>query len=614
MKRFRTFDGSDNNLDQADLNAAGTDFARLGPAHFADGVDAPVDGPNPRMISNVVVGAGDADVENPEGLSGMMYAWGQFIDHDLDLSPTDGVNHIDVAVPPGDPNFPAGTVIAVTRALIDPASGHDAAHPAIATNAITGWLDASMIYGSDAATAASLRLADGHMKTSSGGNLPIVDGMFAAGDVRAAENPSLTALQTLFVREHNFQVDLLHKEHPHWGGDELYQEARSIVIAEIEHITYDEFLPHLLGPNALALYRGYDASVDPRISVEFAGAAYRFGHSIVSGETEKLGELGQTLEASRELKDVFFEPPAQFSANSGADGILRHLAADASQALDVHIVDDLRNFLADPPDAQDLAAINIERARDLGLGTLNETRIALGLKPYTDFAQLTSDAATAADLAKAYGSVDKVDLWAGGLSEDHAPGAFVGSTFQAIIAGQFERLRDGDRFWFENHQFNAKTLAQIEHATLSDIIERDTDTKHMQDDAFVFFDRHGGTASGITADHPDAPQLVIGANGSDTLIGGPQGDVLVAGKGSQTMTGGAGDDDFVFGRGTNARITDFTPGHDKLEFDRAAGLDLRDVHVHFEQGAVVVEVAGDRIELAGLHRGQLSAHDFVFHS
>src|SRR5262252_1375826 len=57
--------------------------------------------------------------------------------------------------------------------------------------------------------------------------------MFAAGDVRAAENPSLTALQTLFGREHNYQVDLLHREHPHWSGDQLYQHARAIVTAEI---------------------------------------------------------------------------------------------------------------------------------------------------------------------------------------------------------------------------------------------------------------------------------------------------------------------------------------------------------------------------------------------
>ena len=138
----------------------------------------------------------------------MMYAWGQFIDHDLDLSKSDGVSHIDITIPQGDPTFTPGTTIPLTRAVIDPATGTPG-NPATAVNSITGWLDASMVYGSDATTAASLRMADGHMKTSEGNNLPIVDGMFVAGDVRAAENPDLTALQTLFVREHNYQVDQL---------------------------------------------------------------------------------------------------------------------------------------------------------------------------------------------------------------------------------------------------------------------------------------------------------------------------------------------------------------------------------------------------------------------
>ena len=84
------------------------------------------------------------------------------------------------------------------------------------------------------------------------------------------------------------------------------------------------------------------------------------------------------------------------------------MADDTSNPLDTHIVDDLRNFLSDPPDLTDLAAINIQRGRDLGLGTLNETRKALGLAPYTSFSQITSDAQTAAALQKAYGTVDKV--------------------------------------------------------------------------------------------------------------------------------------------------------------------------------------------------------------
>jgi heme peroxidase len=138
---FRTIDGADNNSSNPSYNAINTDFARIGEAHYADGISSLVDGPNPRTISNLVVGQGDAAVPNQEGLSGFMYAWGQFIDHDLDLTPSDGKTHIDVAVPAGDPNFPDGSSIAMTRAVIDPATGAGSTEPATAMNAITGWLD-----------------------------------------------------------------------------------------------------------------------------------------------------------------------------------------------------------------------------------------------------------------------------------------------------------------------------------------------------------------------------------------------------------------------------------------------------------------------------------------
>jgi hypothetical protein len=453
------------------------------------------------------------------------------------------------------------------------------------------------------------------MKTSAGDNLPIVNGMFAAGDIRAAENPSLTALHTLFVREHNYEVDLLHKEHPHWDGDHLYQEARAIVAAEIAHITYAEFLPHLLGADAIAPYHGYDSAVDPRITEEFAGAAYRFGHSIVSADTEKIDDNGQVVGTPQELHDVFFQPPAGFAADTGADGVLRHLASDPSQALDVHIVDDLRNLLVDPPDGQDLAAINIQRGRDLGLGTLNETREALGLAAYTDFSQVTSNAETAANLKTAFGSVDRIDLWTGGLAENHAAGAMVGETFQKIIAQQFTSLRDGDRLWYENQGFDEATLDRIQHTTLSDLIERNTATGFVQDDAFAFYERHSGTQAGVEASDPDNPQLVIGSRGRDELTGSTADDILVAAKGRQTMTGLGGDDGFVFtGRGIDARITDFQPGHDTLEFEEAGRLGFRDAHIRDDDGDTVIEVAGDRIVLAGIDPHQLGAQDFVFHA
>ena len=75
---------------------------------------------------------------------------------------------------------------------------------------------------------------------------------------------------------------------------------------------------------------------------------------------------------------------------------------------------------------------------------------ALGLKPYTSFAQLTSDPDLQQELLSVYGSIDQVDLFMGGLAEAHACGAVVGSTFKAIIGDQFERLRTGDRFFWRN--------------------------------------------------------------------------------------------------------------------------------------------------------------------
>src|SRR5206468_8679032 len=114
-----------------------------------------------------------------------------------------GTGAFDIPVPAGDPFFdPAGTgtqVIPLTRSGFDPKTGTSAANPRQQVNAITAWLDGSMIYGSDAATAASLRTGQGgRLKTSAGNLLPTdAAGNFLAGDTRGNENPELTSLPTL---------------------------------------------------------------------------------------------------------------------------------------------------------------------------------------------------------------------------------------------------------------------------------------------------------------------------------------------------------------------------------------------------------------------------------
>src|SRR5882672_5305842 len=121
---FRSIDGTDNNAAHPEWGSAGIDLLRKAPAAYPDGLSAPVVGdparPSPREISNTVVDQGDADIISNRLMSAMVYAWGQFIDHDIDLT-TGGTEAFNIAVPAGDPFFdPNGTgtqVINLNRSL-----------------------------------------------------------------------------------------------------------------------------------------------------------------------------------------------------------------------------------------------------------------------------------------------------------------------------------------------------------------------------------------------------------------------------------------------------------------------------------------------------------------
>jgi Ca2+-binding RTX toxin-like protein len=273
--------------------------------------------------------------------------------------------------------------------------------------------------------------------------------------------------------------------------------------------------------------------------------------------------------------------------------------------------------LFDPPAGIDLAAINIQRAHDLGLGTLNQTRDALGLTPYTSFADVSSDPATAAALEQAYGSVDAIDLWTGGLAEDHVAGSVIGSTFGKIIGDQFTALRDGDRYYFENQNFDEHTLNEIKSTTLSDLILRDTDTTAMQSDAFIATERHSGTSGRVDPTGQDAvegmAQLVVGSRGRDALIGGDLDDTLVAARGHMTMTGGDGADTFVFdlqslkGKHNTATITDFDPKVDKLQFSYDVPIEKSSDH----HGGTLLHVGTETIDLLCVKPSEVHPDDWM---
>jgi hypothetical protein len=292
-------------------------------------------------------------------------------------------------------------------------------------------------------------------------------------------------MHTLFVREHNYWALRFRSSFPSATDEDLYQMARVMVVAEIQRITYDEFLPAFLGPNALTPYAGYSASVLPSIATEFSTASYRFGHSMLSPVLQRLDMNGHVIpDGNLPLLASFFSP-GQILNHGGIEPLLRGLAHQQAQEVDTMLVDDVRNFLFGPPGAGgfDLASLNIQRGRDHGLPGYNALRVAYGLPAKASFAQVSSDPSVVARLSGIYATVDDIDAWVGGLAEDHLPGAMVGELVHAVLEDQFERVRDGDRFWYEIYL--PPTLRSFVHTqSLAKVIERNTRIRGLNADAF----------------------------------------------------------------------------------------------------------------------------------
>jgi len=507
-----SFNGVGNNLAHPEWGSFKLGFLRLAPQAYADGLSgmAGANRPSARAVSNVI-SAQASSVVNNRNLTDMVYVFGQFLDHDITRTIATTGDSQPIAVPSGDPQFdPSSTgtaTIPFTRSTFVGGSGKSTTGARQQNNWVTAFIDGSQVYGSDGDRARALRtMTGGLMKTSAGNMLPfntlglendndahqVPDTqMFLAGDVRANENPGLTSLQTLFVREHNRIATSLAAANPRLDDDQLYQKARRTVIAELQWIVYNEYLPALLGSSAMPAYTGYKATVNPSISNEFSTAAYRFGHSMLDGEVGRLNNDGTEVSGgSLELAMSFFNPtvftPTAPNHEGDIDPFLKSETTGRAQEVDVLLDDAVRNFLFGPPGAGglDLAALNIQRGRDHGLADYNTMRASFGLPKVTSFSQITSDPSLAAKLQATYGNVNNIDAWVGGLAENHVAGGSVGALFTKVIADQFTRLRSGDRLYFEA-SMNPAEIAAIKGTSLSSIIMANTSLTTVQPQAFI---------------------------------------------------------------------------------------------------------------------------------
>ncbi|KAL8576330.1 hypothetical protein ACOMHN_006253 [Nucella lapillus] len=541
--RFRTQDGTCNNLRFNQWGASFVPLRRFLPPAYDDGRSRPrtvsrAGGPLPsaRLVSIRI------HPDGPEGqitsLTHMVMQWGQFTDHDLTSTAVQtaadgsgltcceddiprkskGLVHVSnrtacfpIPIPSNDPFFTDRCCLGFTRS-VQVTNAKCQQSPVEQINQITSYLDASQVYGSTDDENRVLRtFRQGQLRTSQRDLLPRDpketcrvdnprDFCFKAGDERVNEQMALSSLHTVFLRHHNRLAQRLSQINPQWGDERLFQETRKIVGAHIQKITYGDWLPIVLDGRrlqrkGLSLLRSgqrnvYRPQVDPTIRNVFSTAAFRFGHSLIRTTLSQMGANYQ--ERGRWRLEQSFGNTSHLldSQGLGVARYMRGLLRDPPNRVDRFFTGAVRDrlFLDGRGQSLDLVALNIQRGRDHGLPGYNAWRRFCGLGPVTFNSMPDHDPPLARQFAQIYRHPDDIDVFSGAISERAEGGGLVGPTFACIIAEQFNRVKYGDRFWFEtNDPVTGLTPAQVEEIrkqTLSRILCDVTNIRTIQPNPF----------------------------------------------------------------------------------------------------------------------------------
>jgi len=329
---------------------------------------------------------------------------------------------------------------------------------------------------------------------------------FLAGDPRVNEQTVLAMIHTLFVREHNRIASELGKINPQWGDETIFQETRHIIAALVQHITFNEFLPMVLGKEVMqshdlvllkdGYFDRYDRYTNPSAASAFVSAAFRFGHSLLPSTIERWSKTHRYV-GSQKLSEMLQQPYDLYKPG-WSDAYLMGLINQVAQALDDSVTQEVTNHLFQEPGKKfglDLAALNIQRGRDHAVPSYNRWREWCGMKPMTSWEDLhgVMSNKSVKEYASLYPTPEDIDLWTAGVTEQPLPGSMVGPTFACIIGKQFHNFRYGDRYWYENggwpSSFTLEQLNEIRHVKLSRILcDNSDDLENVQVYAMVLPD------------------------------------------------------------------------------------------------------------------------------
>uniref|UniRef100_A0A8C9S0G5 NAD(P)H oxidase (H2O2-forming) n=1 Tax=Scleropages formosus TaxID=113540 RepID=A0A8C9S0G5_SCLFO len=541
------FDGWYNNLARHPRGAAGSPLMRLLPARYSDGVYLPVREPylpNPRSISSVV-SRGPSGLPSSRNQTVLSVFFGYHVVFEILDSRRPGCppEFMQITVPKGDavfdPNGTGKTLLPFQRGQWDEDTGQSPNNPRTQVNHVTAWIDGSSIYGSSSSWCDALRsFSGGRLATGSKKGLPKMSsapyfmwnsvdpttgqhgryGLYEFGNARGNENMFTVAEGIIWFRYHNYLASQLQRRHPSWSDEELFQNARKRVIATLQVQTMLLHF-HLLG---------YQKYVDPGISPEFQAAAMRFGYSMVPPGVymrnwtchyrDVINFDGTTSPAVRLCNSFWNRQNPNLQTERDVDDLMMGMASQIAEREDNIIVEDLRGicmFFPDkrlilhlslhPPDyvygpmkfsRSDLVALTVQRGRDYGLPSYNQAREALNLHPVNSWEEINpllyKTNNDTVDLAELYNNdISKLELFPGGVLESlDGPGP----VFSSIILDQFTRIRNGDRFWFENSQnglFTATEVQAIRSTTFHDVLVAVTSAEPGDFQKNVFFWRDG---------------------------------------------------------------------------------------------------------------------------
>ncbi|KAK1789841.1 hypothetical protein P4O66_015720, partial [Electrophorus voltai] len=530
---IQRYDGWYNNLAYHRRGTTGAPLVRVLPARYSDGAYQPLQEPqlpNPRRISNVAMSgkSGFLSYRNQTVLSSF---FGYHVVLEIVESRRPGCppEYMHIPVSPNDPVFGNNSteqvLLPFQRAQWDHETGQSPNNPRTQVNHVTAWIDGSSIYGSSSSWCDALRkFQRGLLSSGSDQDMPKKsdssylmwstpdpstgqtgsEGLYEFGNAWANENIFTVAEGIIWFRYHNYLASRLYKEHPSWSDEELFQNARKRVIATFQNIAFYEWLPAYLGVS-VPPYPGYQKYVDPGISSEFQAAAIRFGLTLVPPGVymrnrtchyrSVVNSDGSTSPALRLCNSFWNRNNTNLKSGQDVDDLIMGMASQIAEREDNIIVEDLRDYMYGPLQfsRSDAVALTIQRGRDFGLPSYNQVREALNLPPVQAWGDINpkfnqTNPKLFKKLSELYeGDISRLELFVGCLLEsDQGPGPVA----SAIILDQFERIRNADRFWFENKLnglFTVEEIQDIRNTTYHDILLTVTSAESGDIQENVFF-------------------------------------------------------------------------------------------------------------------------------